>query len=130
MQLRSDIAALAELTGIGELTEHKRRELLARVREAASSDEAGTRTLLASFDVCDGEERFQAMSLIEALATAPSKWLDLLIWYVDVAAKSGGLPGATLGIAVLELRIPRADGGQRQVRAPSGIHRAEPIGQC
>jgi hypothetical protein len=79
----TELNQLAELDGIDPASERDklRAAINARIRETASQRQTELRTFLTTADIRQDEQRWNLMSLIEALAGDPVTWIDLLRWY-------------------------------------------------
>jgi hypothetical protein len=118
-ELDEQLQALEALEDIPDEDEQDRaRDVInARIRTALRSN-PGARTYLENIPICDSEQAFVAMSMIEALAVGEPDDDDvrMLEWYFDVAAKKAeSCPDQPYVLQVLTSYVHLEDG--------SGVHK-------
>jgi hypothetical protein len=87
--LTDHLAALERLQDVADeqVRDVRRNELNAKMRAEAVRDPDAVRKFLSGLDVCQPEQAFRAMAIVEALAGA-SDSMDLLGWYFDLVARA------------------------------------------
>jgi hypothetical protein len=116
----NELAQLRGLDDVADEAERKARRaaIQTTLRERAGADGKRTRDFLDAQNLCDPDERWNAIYLVEALAVATEPPIELLRWYFPRAAEKVSAcpaPEATLTLTTFAFLEQSPSGAKTQL---------------